>query len=957
MTPNPADPSLLRAGFDRMRGGVIVFGADGHVAYGNDSAAALLGVTVHEINGGRLDRWEPLDLAGRPIPAAEWPVRRVLASGLPVRNLVVGLADPTGDRPLRWLRLDAEPILDAGEVAGVVVSFADETESRRVSDALRSSEAINLQLMDALADGVFVAQDFCFVFANRAMVDMLGYEHDAFIGMPFSRVIPQPAYATWISRYVQRIGNGPEPSRNYETRFLHADGQTLVELDLVASRTRYGNRPAVLGVVRDITERKRIDAELDGYRNHLETLVEARTVESRSALAAQTRSEEGLRLANTALAEAERFTRNITENLPVRVAYWDREMRCRFVNRAYCKWSGREPGALLGRRHGDIYADDPALDARIHSLHQALSGESITQELENLQTLSTVHLIPDRHEGDVRGVFALGIDVTAERRQQHALRQLNEELVGARDRAESAARAKSAFLANMSHEIRTPMNAIIGLTHALRRDTTDGASHERLGRVSEAAEHLLGIVNDILDLSKIDAGKVSVESIPIAVDRLLERACAMVAEPAAKKGLEVHWSSAGLPAQLVGDPTRLSQALVNLVGNAVKFTECGRVDVTAHAEGPAGGDTLLVRFDVRDTGIGIPGERMGQLFNAFEQADTSTTRRFGGTGLGLALTRQLAKLMGGDAGATSEAGVGSLFWFTARMALAPAGSADAKAPARPFGRDAALDLASEADLRARHAGSLVLVAEDNAVNQEVALSLLEAAGLVVDIACDGREAVTMVQANDYALVLMDMQMPVLDGMGACREIRLDPRNRDLPIVAMTANAFAEDRDAALAAGMDDHLAKPVEPRELYRTLAHWLDRAAGLHDPDTALVQRLASVEGIDATRGVGFFGGQTSFYARALREFVRLYANGLPPHDGSAAALRRELHGCGGACASVGAVSVAALAQTMLARLRSADAHDVERMARECGSEFSAQLAGLSTRIGAAMDGVPALQ
>ncbi len=386
------------------------------------------------------------------------------------------------------------------------------------------------------------------------------------------------------------------------------------------------------------------------------------------------------------------------------------------------------------------------------------------------------------------------------------------------DAAEGASRAKSAFLANMSHEIRTPLNAIIGLNYLMRRDGVTPGQSARLDKIDAAGQHLLAIINDILDLSKIEAERVQLESTNFHLSAILDNVQSIIADAAREKGLAVEIDGDAVPHWLRGDPTRLRQALLNFASNAVKFTEKGSIALRAQLLADDGVE-LLVRFAVEDTGIGLTADQMPRLFEAFEQADASTTRRFGGTGLGLAITRRLAELMGGDCGVESTPGAGSTFWFTARLQrghgvklLLPASG----------------NVGAEVQLRLRHRGARVLLVEDNEVNLEVALAMLHGVGLDVDTALDGHAAVAKAKTSDYDLILMDIQMPGMSGLEATRVIRTLPGWQARPILALTANAFEEDRLACEAAGMDDFIAKPMHALTLYGCLLKWLDAATGV---------------------------------------------------------------------------------------------------------------------------------
>ena len=393
------------------------------------------------------------------------------------------------------------------------------------------------------------------------------------------------------------------------------------------------------------------------------------------------------------------------------------------------------------------------------------------------------------------------------------------ELAAARAAAEAANRAKSAFLANMSHEIRTPMNVILGFAGLAQRRAQDAKLREHLAKIGEASNHLLRIINDILDMSKIEAGKLAIEHTPFALGQVLANFDSMLADKAASSGLQLYKDIEPRLAdmQLLGDPLRIGQVLLNFGANAVKFTTHGSVTLAARiAQEDA--TEVVVRFEVVDTGIGIAAADQQRLFQAFEQADGSTTRRYGGTGLGLAISLRLAELMGGTAGVDSSPGQGSSFWFTAR--LGKHGAAAAAAPGR-----APHDC--EQALRGAHGGARLLLVEDDPLNCEIALEVLSQTGLAIDVAGNGAVAVAKARQRAYDLILMDMQMPVMDGPQAAQAIRQLPGYARVPILAMTANAFAEDKQRCLDAGMNDHIAKPFHPDDLCAILLKWLDIGAG----------------------------------------------------------------------------------------------------------------------------------
>jgi PAS domain S-box-containing protein len=450
--------------------------------------------------------------------------------------------------------------------------------------------------------------------------------------------------------------------------------------------------------------------------------------------------------------------------------------------------------------------------------HHAADGSHVEQTLDDGRCLLIV-------EYRTPSGFIVGnrIDITARKNAEAELERhryhLEEEVLArtfelaqSKEAAEAANIAKSAFLANMSHEIRTPMNGILGMTYFLRRDAKTAKEIERLDIINSSAEHLLELINNILDLSKIEAGKLVLEAAPVDLASIAENVRTIVDQRARDQGLSLNIETENIAGTLIGDPTRIRQCLLNYATNAIKFTERGSVTLSI-SEQESNEDSVLVRYAVRDTGIGIEPDALLRLFGAFEQADNSTTRKYGGTGLGLAINKRLAEVMGGAVGVESTPGAGSLFWFTARLKR----GATASTTSSTVSDDA------ERLIREQHAEAPILVVDDEPVNREVASMALQFAGLAVDTAQDGAQAIEMASRKSYAAILMDVQMPVIDGLESTREIRRIPGYEQVPIIAMTANAFAEDKARCIDAGMTDFLAKPFNPNLLFAVLLRCLD--------------------------------------------------------------------------------------------------------------------------------------
>ncbi|MDY7227286.1 ATP-binding protein [Hyalangium rubrum] len=556
--------------------------------------------------------------------------------------------------------------------------------------------------------------------------------------------------------------------------------------------------------------------------------------------------------------------------------------------------------------------------------------------------LEDVHPLPPSASQDEIGKMVAWFNASLE--NLNARRRSEEELRQAKESAEQANRSKSEFLANMSHEIRTPMNAILGMTQLALEAESLAQRRDFIFKASRSAQSLLGILNDILDFSKIEAGRLELERVPVSLEELFSELSDTFSSTAQDKGLALRFEGAPcLPTELRGDPLRLRQVLQNLIGNALKFTSAGEVVVRveklseeAHGVG--------CRFSVRDTGIGITAQQLPRLFQSFFQADSSVTRKYGGTGLGLAISKRLVELMGGQIGVDSEYGQGSCFWFQLPLAKALPGEERAEPRVPP------------AHLR----GARLLLVEDNRLNQEVAIHFLRRAGVGVDVATQGAEALERLARGAYDAVLMDCHMPLMDGYEATRRIRAMPGLSELPIIAMTANALEGDRERSLAAGMNDHLSKPIDAQKLYQTLGRWLAQRSRqeasprvpsdvgdsrkLEQPDPRHVNMEGALLNLDGDVGLyrkvaELFLGEAPNYLEQLR---------VASTRGDSEAAIRAVHNLKSLAASVGAHSLRDHARALESAAKAAEAPGLVGVSPAFEQELARVLATLQGFLGA---------
>ena len=917
-------------------------------------------------------------------PEGAGPMSRALATGEP--QVVPDIAHQPGLAMWREIALAAGlhsmvalPIHVAGKVRHFLMLYAGEpgyfdTElgdllQRLAQDvgfvlgrhaaetAQRREQRFREQVVESVA-GVFYAinPQGRIVMWNHLLEEISGYSPAEISAARMVDLFDEAERPAIAQHFVDCFAQG---HTQFEAPLATREGRRIPHLFVSRRLDRNDEEPLLVGTGVDISDRVRSEQELQRYRQHLEEQVAERTAALETVNSRLSREDQRLR----AMLALSQQASQLSEAELLQHALDQIAVLC--ASPSVCLHSVASDGQQVHREA----STDPGccnLDSRrseMSTLWQAVLAQHSTvfcRPDTAPPSAEALPMLPGRHglgvpiwgsdgrmelilcaadkagpydDTDARELELLGMDlwdIVRRRRTELALEQ-------AKQAADSANQAKSAFVANMSHEIRTPMNAIIGFAHLLRRDPLTPRQLDHLGKMTEAGQHLLQVINDILDFSKIEAQRLSLDEQDFQLEASLTRVMAMVRDRARAKKVPLHLALApACPTWLHGDHLRLEQILLNLLSNAVKFTDQGQIELRvgllgeplARGDGEPGGAVRL-RFEVSDTGIGMSEQQQKHLFEAFQQADASTTRRFGGTGLGLAISRRLATLMGGSIAVDSTLGLGSSFRVDLPMRPVAAPQLSAH-PVEPLSaavpRIGQLEGGGLTGLALR--GARVLLAEDNPINQEVAASLLMAMGAQVDLADNGEVAVQKVREGHYDLILMDIQMPVMDGLRATAEIRKLPGRAEVPIIAMTANAFSEDRERCIAAGMNDHLAKPVEPLVLQRCLADWLARTrrstptpphlvAGTHAPATAVRERVEAIHALDLQPTLRRFAGSWPIYLRSLSLFLSHHAGDVHSlqqafQQGDAQGLNQLAHSLGGAAATIGAVDVARRAKAV---------------------------------------------
>jgi len=908
-----ASEQAVRAAHDQQR--AIFESATSGIAFVKDRMIVGCNRRLEELFGYARD-----ELIGQSTRVVYPDEAAFIAGGQTTAHILAG-ATYRGENLLKrkdgstiWCRLSGR-VIDPTELdRGSVWMLDDVTEERTAAEALRAAHDQQHAILESATSGIALVKGTTFVGCNRRFEELLGFARDELLGQSTRIVYPDDAaHDTARNEADAPIAGGATYRGEHLLR--RRDGTTFwCRLSGRAIDAEYLERGTVW-MLDDVSEE---------------------------------------RAAAEALRRAAKEQQAIFESATSGVAVL-KGVTIVACNRRLEELFGVARGELVGQSNEIVYPDRASfISASGEALAQIARGETYRSELRLKRKNGTsfwCRVSGRAIDASVleRGSVWLLEDVTEERAAAEALRE-------AKRAAEEATQAKSMFLANMSHEIRTPMNAVIGMAHLALKTPLDAKQRDYVQKIHTAGTSLLGVINDILDFSKVEAGRLDLETIYFWLDDVLASLTNLVENKASDRGLGFTIDVAkGVPRDLVGDPMRVGQILVNLVNNAIKFTERGSIALRIK-EVERSRDRLRLQIEVCDTGIGMTREQIGKLFQAFSQADGSTTRKYGGTGLGLTICRRLAEMMGGTISAESEPGVGSTFRFTGWFGLGARRARRAAPATAEEIHPAALQKAREPATESL-SGIRVLLAEDNEINQQIAVELLESEGAAVDVAGDGEQAIAKVFESAlarYDAVLMDVQMPGIGGIEATRRIRADRRFATLPIIAMTSHALAEERQRCLDAGMQEHLTKPIDPDALFRTLGVWCGKKGAPQRGSVAATRASAAampaIDGLNAPAGLRRVAGNRKLYTRLLRQYAER-------HGGAAAAIRAGLasgdrksaerlaHAVRGVSANIGAEAVQAAAADLenAIRTRSVASAQVDR--------FEAALGALLAGLGAALD------